>query len=136
MVLVENETEVFANKDRLNDVIAFIKQALDTQNISSQIQTDLTTAANEIFINIASYAYTSCRETVVIRLKVEKNPNLISINFIDHGVKFNPLERLESDTSMPAGDSGMGIYLANKSLDDLKYRYVNGENHLLLQKQY
>ena len=139
MVLFEREVEVDANKEMLNSVIAFIEQALDEQMIPPKVQMQLAVAAEEIFVNIASYAYTSGKGSAIIQLKIEKDPNLITLIFIDNGVQFNPLNHEDPDVNLSAeerGIGGLGIYMTKKSMDNMKYKYMDGENHLLIEKKY
>ena len=139
MIVFENEIEVKADKNMLNGVIEFIEQALDENGVSPKIQMQLTIAAEEIFVNIASYAYTSNDGTAIVKLKIENEPNLVTMIFIDKGVQFNPLEKADPDVTLSAeerGIGGLGIYMTKKSMDNMKYKYMDGENYLLIEKSY
>lgn len=86
----------------------------------------------EIFVNIVNYSNTDF-------IKVEANyiDSLLTIEFIDNGIEFNPL--LEENPTPPiniedAKVGGLGIFLTKTMADDLQYEYLNGENHLKITK--
>lgn len=86
----------------------------------------------EIFVNIVNYS-----QTEFIKVNIEFEKPVLTIEFIDNGIEFNPLKKEDPDTpenieSTPIG--GLGIFLTKKIADDLCYRYINGENHLKIIK--
>ena len=87
----------------------------------------------EAFINIVNYS-----KTDYITVKVEFDKSILTIEFIDNGIKFNPL--LKEDPKLPdnideAQIGGLGIFLTKQLADDISYDYINGENHLKITKK-
>ena len=60
-----------------------------------------------------------------------------TVEFIDSGIAFNPLERSEPDLTLSADEreiGGLGIFLTKKFMDSVEYNYTNGQNHLIMTK--
>ena len=95
-------------------------------------------AVEEIFVNIARYAYTSGEGMARIRLDTDSEPGQMLITFIDSGIPFNPLEVREPDVTLAAHErqiGGLGIFMVRKSMDDVKYKYADNKNILTLKKK-
>ncbi len=98
---------------------------------------ELDMLVEEIFINIASYAYPDKRGTAAIDLALNDKKDAITITFRDSGIPYNPLEKPSPDLSSPASArqiGGLGIFLVQKYADQLFYVYEDGENRLSLRK--
>ena len=98
-------------------------------------------AAEEIFVNIAKYAYQDNTEQkkgkVEIRCTVKEKQ--ISLTFADSGIPYNPLDREEPDILLPADKrpvGGLGIYLVKKSMDHVEYVYRDGKNILTITQNF
>ena len=92
----------------------------------------------EIFINIASYAYAPDKGRATVRVEVSGEPVSVTITFIDHGIPYDPLSRQDPDVTKSAEDreiGGLGIFLTRKIMDDLSYEYRDGKNILTLKKK-
>ena len=93
-------------------------------------------AAEEIFVNIASYAYGQETGSAEIRMTVEDG--CAGIEFRDSGTPFDPLAKADPDVTLPAEErqiGGLGIFMVKKSMDDVQYRYEGGENILTIRKK-
>ena len=100
-------------------------------------QTQIAIAIDELFGNIARYAYTPDIGKATVRFAVDENPLSVIITFIDHGVPFNPLEQAQPDIHASAEDrpiGGLGIFLVKKSMNMVEYTYKNGQNILTIKK--
>ena len=89
------------------------------------MQIDL--AVEEIFVNIANYAYRPVRE----------NPLEVTLTFLDSGAPYDPLAKEDPDITLDVKDrqiGGLGIFLVKQTMDDVKYEYKNGRNILTLTK--
>lgn len=98
---------------------------------------ELDMLVEEIFINIASYAYPDKRGTAAIDLALNDKKDAITITFRDSGIPYNPLKKPSPDLSSPASArqiGGLGIFLVQKYADQLSYVYEDGENRLSLRK--
>lgn len=95
-------------------------------------------AVEEIFVNIASYAYAPQTGPVVVRGKVMDTPSAsIELIFMDEGRPFDPLAREDPPTDVALKDraiGGLGIFLVKKIMDEVSYRREAGKNILALRK--
>ena len=127
--------EVPALKENLSHVISFVGERLEEAGCGMKLQIQLETAVEEIFINIASYAYPDGMGSAVIELSCENGTT--EITFTDQGVPFDPLARTDPDTALPAEArpiGGLGILMVKKMMDKVTYRRENGCNILTIQK--
>lgn len=132
-----DEIAVEAVTDNLREVIGIIEEDLEKAGCPMKEQMQITVAVEEIFVNVASYAYAPGKGNVRIRRELLKDPDGIAITFIDSGVPYNPLEKDDPDTTLSAEErqiGGLGIYMVKQSMDDMKYEYREGENILTLVK--
>ena len=101
-----------------------------------RVQTQICVAVEEIFVNIASYAYAPGEGDAWIDMSTEGGT--AEIVFRDRGMPFDPLAKKDTDVTLSAAErqiGGLGIYMAKKSMDDVVYRYENGENILTIRKK-
>jgi anti-sigma regulatory factor (Ser/Thr protein kinase) len=59
------------------------------------------------------------------------------IRFEDGGVTFHPLEHKQPDIKQSwkqRSIGGLGIFLVNKYMDDLRYEYIDNKNVLTIEK--
>ena len=126
-----------ASIDSLEEVLAFVNDKIQTSGGSVKTQMQLDIAIEELFVNIAHYAYDNGTGDADIFLQITDNPKAITVEFRDSGKPFNPLERMDPDTTLSAADrniGGLGIYMAKKSVDEIEYRWENGQNILTICK--
>ena len=117
-------------KPELNELYAlneFILNELPEENLQVNL------IVEEIFSNIINYS-----KTDFITVNVEFNTPILTLEFIDNGLEFNPL--LKEDPKLPdnvdeAQIGGLGIFLTKQIADDISYDYLNGENHLKITKK-
>lgn len=124
--------------DQLEPVQKFVLEQLEGYSYSEHIRAQLDVAVEEIFVNIAHYAYPPDKPGWArIRCHVEPSPLQITIQFIDQGVPFNPLKKRDADTTLSAEErqiGGLGILMVKRSMDQVDYVYENGQNILTLVK--
>ena len=128
---------VDATVDNLNKVLAFIDEQLEANNCPMRVMLEIDVAAEEISVNVASYAYTSGVGSVAIEVNFEEQPKAVAIRFIDSGIPYNPLEKEDPDVTLPAekrGIGGLGVFMVKKSMDEVTYEYKDGKNHLTIRK--
>ena len=132
------ELHVEARTENLKKVQAFIGEILEAHNCPPKIQVQLDIAVEELFVNIAHYAYPSGAGEAVIRVETREDPSQVSITFIDSGSPYNPLAKPDPDVTLSAEDrpiGGLGIYMVKKSMDAVHYEYRDGQNVLTIQKK-
>ena len=123
---------VISNVTAATDWINCELEKLDCP-LKVQLQIDM--AIDELFSNIAYYAYKPGTGSADIRLECEDR--LVSITFIDSGIPFNPLDKPDPDVSLPAEQrrqGGLGIFLVKKAMDAVEYRREDGKNILTIRK--
>ena len=128
--------KIDATLENLRQVLAFVEENLEKAGCSLKAQTQITVAVEEIFVNIASYAYAPGTGTAVIDMAV--GDGMAEIVFRDSGTPFNPLAKADPDVTLGAAErqiGGLGIYMVKKSMDDVAYRYEDGENILTIRKK-
>ncbi len=117
---------------------SFVDEQLEAIECPMKAQMQLDVAIDELFCNIASYAYGAGEGKATIRFDYDPAARRVILSFIDEGVPFNPLESDEPDVSLSAEEraiGGLGIFLVKKTMDSIKYRYENGQNILTIEKQ-
>ena len=129
---------VEATEDALDNVTEFIDELLQGLPCSPDNRAKLDMATEEIFVNIASYAYVPETGQATIRGSViDEPPCTLTLTFEDGGKKFNPLEK-EAPNLSPAIRrrivGGLGIFLARTMADEISYEYRDEKNILSLKK--
>ena len=118
---------------------SFVNEHLAALGCSERIRIQVDVAVDEIFSNIANYAYRPDTGPVTVQVGVEEDPLSVIITFIDHGVPFDPLSREQSDpTDVPKTErtiGGLGLYMVKKIMDDISYSYEDGRNVLTIRKK-
>lgn len=132
------ELTVDATLDNLRLVNAFLEEHLEEADCPLKAQMQISVAVEEIYVNIAHYAYAPETGTVTLRLELQEEPPAVTLTFLDSGIPFNPLDRTDPDVSLPAEEreiGGLGIFMTRKSMDDLRYEFRDGQNVLTLIKR-
>lgn len=136
---VENgETRIIlpATVERLSDAVDFVSEALAKHDIPQKTITQAAISVDELFTNIANYAYPDRAGLVSVACSVQ--PDAFSIELSDFGRPYDPLAKADPDVTLSAEDreiGGLGIFLAKKLMDDFTYRYENGLNRVVLTKK-
>ena len=126
-----------AVRENIPAVIDFVNRELKNLGCPVKTEAQIDIAIDEIYSNIASYAYAPGTGMVTVRTRLERDPSSLSITFIDQGVPYNPVEREDPDVTLSAEDrkiGGLGIYMVKKSMDDIRYEYREGKNILAIRK--
>ena len=132
------EVVVEALKENLGEVSAFVDSHLEEIDCPIKAQMQLDIAVEELFVNIANYAYASDTGKATIRLEINEEPLSVSITFIDNGVPYDPLAKADPDITLSAEEraiGGLGIFMVKKSMDDMFYEYKDSQNVLTIVKK-
>ena len=132
------ELVIEAKIENLNDVIAFLDEQLELVDCPIKIQMQMDIAVEEIYINIASYAYEGKTGDARIKIDTDSDPGKVLVTFYDTGIPYNPLAKEDPDVTLSADErqiGGLGIFMVKKSMDDMKYEYKDGQNILTLIKK-
>ena len=131
------EIVIDALTDNLPQVISFVDEQLEAADCPMKIQMQIDIAVEEIFVNIAHYAYNPDVGTAKVRVEVLGEPPAVDITFIDNGIPYDPLAKADPDVTLSAEErqiGGLGIFMVKKTMDDVKYEYLDGHNILTLKK--
>jgi anti-sigma regulatory factor (Ser/Thr protein kinase) len=131
------ELTVDAVVNNIEVVTDFVNEELDKHDCLMKARMQIDVAIDELFGNIAHYAYDNGTGSATVRIEVTEEPLAVILTFIDSGKPFNPLERPEPDTTLSAQEraiGGLGIFLVKKTMDEVVYRYEDGHNILSIKK--
>ena len=131
------ELSIAATVENIDTVIDFVNEQLEALDCPIKAQTQIDIAIDELFGNIAHYAYNPEIGQATVRVEVVEDPLSVVITFIDNGVPYDPLAKADPDTTLSAEErdiGGLGIYMVKKSMDDIAYEYKNGQNILKIKK--
>lgn len=115
-------------------VSAFIEEELTRAGCPKALLLRLLTAAEEIFINIASYSGAS-----FARISLTVADDRIALAFVDDGVPYDPLAKEDADTTLTAEQreiGGLGILMVKKLMDEVAYRFEGEKNVLSMTKKW
>ena len=124
-----------ADKNVLHEVISFVEEELENHDCNMKTQMMISVMVEEIFVNIASYAYKEKEGVADIILDFAGDD--VKITFIDSGVEFNPLAKEDPDITLSAEErniGGLGIYMVKQTMDEVIYERKNNQNILSIKK--
>ena len=131
------ELTVAATVENIETVTNFVNEQLEALDCPIKAQMQIAIAIDELFGNIAHYAYNPEVGSATVRVEVIEDPIAVTITFIDNGVPYDPLAKADPDTTLSAEErdiGGLGIYMVKKSMDDIIYEYKDGQNILKIKK--
>lgn len=131
------ELNTEAVTENLPQVLEFVDSCLESTGCSVRTQTQIAVSVEEIFVNIAHYAYTPKTGGATVRVEVSEGPTAV-ITFLDCGTPYNPLARADPNITLSAEErpiGGLGIYMTKKFMDDVTYAFQDGKNILTLKKK-
>ena len=131
------ELVIAAERENLPKAQAFIDELLEGALCPPLTQTVIDVAVEEIFVNIASYAYEEDAGDVVVQVAMHEKPLSAEISFIDSGIQYDPLSKPDPDITLSVKErkkGGLGIFMVKESMDDVRYEYMDGKNILTIKK--
>lgn len=129
-----------AKVENLSSVLEFVDTELEMNDCSMKTQMQIDVAVEELFVNVAHYAYTPEIGDVTLIMDVEDTEDgskKAVITFKDSGMPFDPTAKEDPDVTLSAQErqiGGLGIYMVKKSMDEMKYIYDEGQNVLTITK--
>ena len=137
--LAWDELLVSADDAHLESLLAFLEEKLRAAQCPAKDLPLLLVAAEEVFTNIAHYAYAPEQGTVLLRCRVRPMPFQVVLQFQDSGRPFNPLHKPGPDITLPAekrDEGGLGIAMVRRIMTRMEYtRTADEKNILTLWKQ-
>jgi anti-sigma regulatory factor (Ser/Thr protein kinase) len=133
----DKEITVAAKIEELDRVIEWVSDILETDKCPPRICNQIEVATEELFVNIASYAYGGGAGEVLVRAGIRDGR--FAMRLEDSGVAFNPLEQSAPDVTAAIEEreiGGLGIFLTRKWMDELVYERILGRNVLTIYKRF
>ena len=127
------QLRVEANASHTSEVMEFVENILNDEHLPLKIIQKLLICTDEIFANIVQYANAGTAE---IRCSVSDNQ--VTLEFIDDGISYNPLNVPEPDITQSAEErtiGGCGIHIVRNLVNHIDYKYIDNKNVLLLSIQ-
>ena len=131
------ELTIAATVENIETVTEFVNAQLELLDCPIKAQMQIDIAIDELFGNIAHYAYNTEVGSATVRVEVSEAPLAVIITFIDNGVPYDPLGKDDPDITLSAEEreiGGLGIYMVKKSMDEITYEYKDGQNILKIKK--
>ena len=128
---------IAATVENIETVTDFVNEQLEALDCPMKAMMQIDIAIDELFGNIAHYAYNPEVGSATVRVEVAEEPLSVIITFIDNGVPFDPLATEDPDVTLSVeerGVGGLGVYMVKKSMDEITYTYKNGQNILTIKK--
>ena len=127
-----------AKVEVLSDVLTFVEETLESFECSMRTQTAICVAIEEVFVNVAHYAYGNGDGDVTLGISFEEESRTVTFRLSDKGVPFNPLNKPDPDITLSIEEreiGGLGIFITKKTMDTVNYNYENEENILTMIKK-
>ena len=124
-----------AKVDNMHDVLSFIDEQLEMHGASMKAQMTIDIAVEEMYTNVANYAYGEDVGKCMIAVWFIDEDAYIQL--VDSGMEFNPLNKKDPDVTLNAEDrdiGGLGIYMVKKSMDECAYQRIDGLNIFVMRK--
>ena len=133
----KKELTIEAKIENVTLVTDFVDEFLENHDCPMKAMMQINIAIDELFSNIAYYAYNPEIGEATVQVEVKDNPMSVELTFIDSGKQYNPLSKDDPDITLSAEErdiGGLGIFMVKKSMDEIKYEYKNGKNILTIIK--
>lgn len=129
--------EIPAEKARLTEVLNFVLGFSEELGFGKKELFQLKVCTEEIFVNVASYAYAPDTGMITVTADGSADPLSVTVSFIDSGTPFDPLSKPDPAKDRPfsqAKKGGLGIFITKKLMDEVSYAYQDGSNILTIRK--
>ena len=127
-----------AEEEQLSSVLDFVEETLSSVDCSLKLQTAICVAIEEVFVNVAHYAYGDGSGAVDFKITFDPTSRLVTFQMADKGIPFDPLAKPDPDITLTAEErqiGGLGIFITKKTMDTVSYAYENGQNILTMIKK-
>ena len=127
-----------AKTESLSEVLGFVEETLESLECPMKIQTAICVAIEEVFVNVAHYAYPNGEGDMSLQIGFEERSRTVTFRMADKGIPFDPLQKPDPDITLSAEEreiGGLGIFIAKKTMDSISYTYENDQNVLTMIKK-
>lgn len=132
------EIKLEAVVENIPRATAFVSEELDKIGCPMKARAQIDIAIDELFGNIAHYAYPGGTGDAVVRFEFDAPSRTAAVTFMDSGVPYDPLKKEDPDVTLPAEQrkiGGLGIFLVKKTMDEMRYERRDGRNVLTIKKR-
>ena len=133
----ELELTVIATLENYDRVAEFVEGELEIRDVPVAAQAQIVIALDEMYTNVAKYAYADDPGEVTVRLDFTEQITEVKMTIMDCGIPYDPLKRPDPDVTLEAEArqiGGLGIYMVKQMMDDVSYEYRGGMNILRIRK--
>ena len=126
-----------AKTEALPDILGFVEKTLEGYGCPMKIQMAVCVAIEEVFVNVAHYAYGDEEGDMNLGIGFDKENRTMTFRMTDKGVPFDPLKKPDPDITLSAEEreiGGLGIFITKQTMDSVTYAYENGKNILTMIK--
>ncbi len=130
--------EILATVENWNSVFKFLHKFISKITVDGKLKSEILISAEEIFVNVAKYAYPNSCGKIYVCAEFDFQREILCLKFKDQGIPFDPTKNPRPNISKNLKErkiGGLGIFMVKKMVDDMKYCYKNGSNHLLITKK-
>lgn len=123
--------------DKCSEIVDFLMASPDMPS-DEVLRFKLHLSIEEAVENVVRYAYEGGIGWLEVGTSLDHDSLVLTVELRDAGVPFNPLEAPDPDVTLSANEreiGGLGIYLCKKMMDDIRYRYEDGNNVLTMTKR-
>ena len=127
-----------AKTEALPEVLGFVEETLEGLQCSMKLQTAICIAIEEVFVNVAHYAYPDGQGDMTLGIGFEEDSRTVTFRMADGGIPFDPLQKPDPDITLSLEEreiGGLGIFITKKTMDTVSYTYENNENILTMTKK-
>ena len=122
--------------NKTGEIVDYLMSSPDIPQ-DSTLQFKIRLSIEEAVENVVTYAYDDGIGWLEAVTKLNGDKPQLIIELRDAGIPFNPLEHMDPDISLAADErpiGGLGIFLCKQLMDDIQYRYEDGNNVLIMKK--
>lgn len=124
-------------KEKSSEIIEYLMASPDIP-ADEGLQFKIRLSIEEAVENVVNYAYQDGIGWLEAGTSIDNDGLTLTIELRDAGVPFNPLDKPDPDITLSAEErqiGGLGIFLCKQLMDDINYRYENGNNILTMSKK-
>lgn len=128
-----------AKIEDIRAITDFVEEEMDRLGCPMKYIIQINIAMDEILSNIIRYGYAKQTGPITVEVIHHEDPRCVYIRFADEGIPYNPITAIDPDITLSAEErdiGGLGIFMVKQTMDDIKYKYENGQNILTIQKLY
>lgn len=122
--------------DKSAEIIEYVMSSPDLPDDES-LRFKIRLSVEEAVENVVKYAYEGGIGWLEAGTRLDQDRLQLTIELRDAGVPFNPLDKPDPDITLSAEErsiGGLGIFLCKNLMDDISYRYEDGNNILTMTK--